>query len=256
MSKVFPLPLYAYRGVFISENKLLVKSTFDDQNHFHEMGEDGIIRVFELASGKVVAILGSQDQLSTIPQEFVEITREDGTKVLVQKNVSLDEHALGMKTTPYSKALCDVICQRVANGENLIAILNESGMPTYSQLKRWARQNPDFDLAMEHAHRDAADYLADRAMVVAEEAYENHVGQAQMARVSHLTDVIKWRAQVNNPKKYSPTNKIQADINMPVQIIVNTGIRRPGDAGYLVDETQKIKDAIEMKVTDATKPKD
>ncbi len=211
------------------------------------MGEDGIIRVFEMATGKVVAILGTHNQLSEIPQELVEITRADNTKVWVQKNVQLDDTALGLKPAIFSKAICDVLCQRVANGENLVKILKEPGMPTYSQVKRWARQNPEFDLSMETAHKDAADYLADRAMEVAEKAYEDNVGASQMVKVAHLTDVIKWRAQINNPKKYSPNMKITGDVNIPVQIVINTGIRRPGDAGYLADETQKIKDAIKVK---------
>jgi hypothetical protein len=211
------------------------------------MGEDGIIRVFEMATGKVVAILGSQLQLSEIPQELVEITRADGTKVWAQKNVALDDSALGMKPAPYSKAVCDILCQRVANGENLVKVLKEPGMPTYSQVKRWARQNPEFDQAMEQAHKDAADYLADRALEVAEKAYEDGVGASQMVKVQHLTDIIKWRAGVNNPKKFANNLKAQLEVNLPVQIIVNTGIRRPGDAGYIADETQKIKDAIKVE---------
>jgi hypothetical protein len=53
----------------------------------------------------------------------------------------------------WSAALARRICERVAGGEVLYAVLREAGMPTAQSVGMWARQRPDFAEALAQARR-------------------------------------------------------------------------------------------------------
>ena len=53
----------------------------------------------------------------------------------------------------WSPALAMTLCERVAGGELLYAVCLEAGMPTSQSVARWARERPDFALALQEARR-------------------------------------------------------------------------------------------------------
>lgn len=56
-------------------------------------------------------------------------------------------------TVKWSAALGEALCERVARGEVLYAVLREPGMPTAQSVGRWAREKPGFGAALEAARR-------------------------------------------------------------------------------------------------------
>src|SRR5690348_8300087 len=57
------------------------------------------------------------------------------------------------ETVKWSAALGEALCERVARGEVLYAVLREPGMPTAQSVGRWAREKPGFGAALEAARR-------------------------------------------------------------------------------------------------------
>lgn len=224
------------------KNLPVAGTIFDPERTFAERGDDGVIRIYDMFTGECVQVIGNKAQIEKIPDAFVEVTRDDGTKVLVSRNSTLDEKDMKARGQALTPLLQDVICSRLANGETLLDICDDPNMPSMHTIGRWRRANKEFDTAMIEALKNHADYSADKALRIVEEL--NQVPfKSEVEKAKLHTDILKWRAQVHKPHNYSPTVKADMNVTMPVQIIVNTGIRRPGDPGYIVDETAKIREA-------------
>lgn len=221
--------------------KYLTGLPYDPETTFFERGNDGLIRLYDMMSGEVLQVLGPLDHISRLPVEFSEITREDGTKIMVQKNVAIDENVAGMRSPTYSPVVGAVICQDIVNGKALKTVLDEQGLK-HSTVTIWKHKHPEFKEALEAAYADRADYLADRALEEAETANETVAG---VAKAKLIVDTLWKSAEVANRKKYSPSVKVDGNVNTAVQIIIETGIRRSTDKEFIVDETKKIQDAIE-----------
>jgi hypothetical protein len=48
------------------------------------------------------------------------------------------------RPSEYNFKLCEEICDKVAEGENIISILKESGYPSWSTFRRWKNENEEF----------------------------------------------------------------------------------------------------------------
>jgi hypothetical protein len=223
--------------------KYLTGLPYDPETTFFERGDDGLIRLYDMMSGETLQVLGPMDYISRLPVEFSEITREDGTKIMVQKNVAIDEKVTGMNSPTYSPVASAIICQDIVNGKALKTVLEEQGLK-HSTITIWKSKHPEFKDALEAAYADRADYLADRALEEAETANETVAG---VAKGKLIVDTLRWSAEVANRKKFGNSVKVDGNINTAVQIIIETGVRRSTDKEFIVDETKKIQDAIESK---------
>lgn len=94
-------------------------------------------------------------------------------------------------------------------------------MPTYAQLRLWARTHPWIDEELERARRDRAETMRDNALDSALEATDKNNAPAQALK----TDTYRWLAGIDN-EKYNPKTKVEATVNTPTQVIVYTGIDR------------------------------
>ncbi len=213
---------------------------YDPQRtYFEKSKEDGLIRGYDIHTGDCVVVLGDKGHVERTPSELVEITREDGTKVLAQKHIPLDEKSLAIRGGKLTPILRDVICSRIANGESLKKISEEADMPSYATFQKWLREDEDFAKALDHARQSRAEYYAERALEEAESATPSVAGVAK----SKLIVETLWKsAEHDKPQKYSP-KAANIKIDAPGStFIIDTGIRRPGDPGYNVDETAKIRE--------------
>lgn len=68
----------------------------------------------------------------------------------------------------YSEDVADEICTRIAMGEAWYQMCSTGRMPAYGTLYQWMGRYPDFAEAVARARQMAADYKADKALVVAE----------------------------------------------------------------------------------------
>ncbi len=220
-------------------SKELVGTPYDPLTTFFEKGDDGLIRGYNIISGDCILVAGDHNTISRMPSELVEITREDGTKFLAQKNIALDEKALAVRGGKLTPLLRDVICSRIASGESLKKISNESDMPSFATFQRWLREDKDFADAIELARQARAEFFAERTIEEAEGANETVAG---VAKAKLVVETLWKAAEHDKPQRFGAKNKA-ITFNAPVSFILDTGIRRKGDPGYIADETQKLKDA-------------
>jgi hypothetical protein len=231
----------------MSKDVMLAESIYDPQTHYSEMGKDGAIRIYNIMTGECVAVLAKGAEVERMPVEFVEVTREDGTKVLAQKNVALDEKALAIRGGKLTPLLRDVICSRIAGGEALKKISEEPDMPSFATFTKWYREDEDFRKAIDNARQARSELYAEQALEEAREATPTMPG---VAKAKLIVDTLWKSAEHDNPKRFGPKNKGDVHFNAPVSFVIDTGIRRKGDPGYNVDETQKIKEAREVSQID------
>jgi hypothetical protein len=202
---------------------------------FYEKGDDGLIRLFDMVTGKVLQVLSGDAYSSRAPLQFSEIGG-----ILVQNNVNIDGKDLEARVQ-YRQLVGDLICQEVSNGTALKIVLENMNLK-YSVVCDWRRKNPEFNEALNIAYQDRADFLADRALHEAETAVATPGGAA---KAKLIVDTLWKSAEVANGKKYSPRIKPEGNILMPIQVVIETGIRRSGDPGFIADETAKIREVKE-----------
>jgi hypothetical protein len=127
----------------------------------------------------------------------------------------------GRVLVAFSPFLIDEMCTRIVEGGSLTKICQAEGFPTYSQLAHWRRTYPWIDEALSRARRDRAEHLRDQAL---DEALATESGRDAPAQTLKV-ETLKWAAGVDH-EKYNPKTKIEATVNAPTQIIVQTGIDR------------------------------
>jgi hypothetical protein len=136
-------------------------------------------------------------------------------------------------TVPYSEYIVSRILERVTEGAALTSLCKEVGMPSYAQLCRWMRLHPWIRQGLEDARLARAEVFRDRIALESEkaESYKDPI-EATKVRI----DASKWLAGVDDAR-YKSNNKIEAVINVPTQIIVQTGISRgePEEAVHVTD---------------------
>ena len=118
--------------------------------------------------------------------------------------------------------LCAEICERLAKGETLTAILAEPGMPAWSSVHEWKQSDESFRQARMRAREQQAEVWADEIMDISDAELPTHeaIGRARLRMQSR-----QWLAG-----KYNPT---YAD--KPTQIGVNVGV------GVVLPEAERLK---------------
>jgi hypothetical protein len=93
----------------------------------------------------------------------------------------------------YSEALALEICERVAEGETLLDICDEAGMPSRGSIYRWLIAYPAFGDNYARAKEEQGHVFAERAVSIAMKARDPQLGRLQM-------DGCKWYAGKLNGK--------------------------------------------------------
>ena len=144
-----------------------------------------------------------------------------------------------MTRITYNDDLADEICARIAEGESLRAICNDTHMPNWRTVWRWLDSNDDF------ASRCA------RARTLQAEALECDMAEIEADTLSGAVDpkaanVVlsskRWRAAKLAPKKYG--DKIQTELTGanggPVEI---TETDRAARVAALIAQAQQRRDS-------------
>ena len=108
---------------------------------------------------------------------------------------------------PFNEDAADQILEALSSGMGLVTFLkSHEGMPSYSTVMRWIRDNPEFAQNYTRACEDMADNDADKIADVAQRVIEGKV-DPQAARVA--IDAYKWSAGKRRPKKYGDKLEIE-----------------------------------------------
>jgi hypothetical protein len=118
------------------------------------------------------------------------------------------------RLSSYSLAIARTICERIANGETLIAICEEKGMPSKPAVLRWLDQHEEFRTQYAHARAKQADAFAEMILEEARTAKDAQLGRLRM-------DALKWAASKIAPKKYG--DKVEVEHAGEVDIVVKIG---------------------------------
>ncbi len=93
---------------------------------------------------------------------------------------------------PYSPAGGEHVCERVAEGESLVAICAGDAMPSVDEVKQWLRGNSEFartlDLAIQARRENFLDELAEVAMKVGCGEIEVEKGKKEIERLKTLVE--------------------------------------------------------------------
>lgn len=175
-------------------------------------------------------------------EKFTRIKLHNGEWAWVLKSIPLDQlTAVTGSRIPmaYSRFLADRICVEIAGGKTLAAVSRMEGMPLYQDLLRWRRDHPEFEEMLDIAISDRGEFYFDKIITTIEEAIADK-DEVQLARLK--TDIYKYAAKISNPRRFSETTKIDANIAIGAYKL-ETGIRRPGDPGFNKDETRALNES-------------
>lgn len=103
----------------------------------------------------------------------------------------------------YSPEIAEAIFERLEQGEALINICRDQGMPGVRTALRWAAENESFGTEYARAREAQAEHMDGMILDVAAKAGED----PQAARVK--IDAYKWRAAKLYPKKFGDATMLK-----------------------------------------------
>lgn len=102
------------------------------------------------------------------------------------------------RPSTFSPEVADVLCQRIADGENVLDVCDDPNMPAWSTLCGWRLRNPEFASAYARARVASAEALEMAALRKSTEATDKDTAAAVRVQV----DAMKWAAAKRNPRIY------------------------------------------------------
>jgi len=150
------------------------------------------------------------------------------------------------RPSEYSPEIVDAICDRMVNGQGLLKICADEGMPGRVTVYRWLASNPEFRKRFAEAREALMDFYAEQILSIAFDesgdvildqgkdgktsAVANH---AKVQRDRLKVDSLKWTASRLFPKRYGDKMELLGQnveegeaVN---KISVITGVPRAGD---------------------------
>src|ERR1051326_1917555 len=119
-----------------------------------------------------------------------------------------------MTQTNYTRAISDIICTRMSEGESLRAICRDPGMPSEGTVRGWAVRDVDgFDQRYRAARQMLLEYWADQIVDIADD--EESDPRSRQIR----TGVRQWLMSKLAPRRYGDKVQIGGDPESPLQIM-------------------------------------
>lgn len=137
------------------------------------------------------------------------------------------------RPSKFTTKLADEICERLANGETLLAICRDEHMPSRPTVHQWILKPPagaeEFPFTYARAREIGVNVLVDQTLEISadgskdvyvdadgNERTNNEVVQRSRLRV----DTIKWLASKIAPKVYGERLELAGDKDAPLTITV------------------------------------
>jgi hypothetical protein len=203
--------------------------------HRYRLNAQNLYECYDLATGRVLLVQSSpRDALENKFDRLVKIETPEGP-VFLERGLNFD-HTRARPPLAYSEILSDLICQSITNGLTLVGACKENKIE-YAVICEWRRTSKAFVEKLKQAKQDRAEFFHDEAVDTARNS-----GDAKL----HV-DAAFRAAEKGDPEAYGTRTKITGDPNAPLQFILDTGIRRQGDAGY-VEPENPLENAPEIEV--------
>ena len=120
------------------------------------------------------------------------------------------------RLTEYDFELCKLICDEVANGENIISILKNSNYPTWSTFRRWKNEHEELRTLYINSQQDKAIALENESDDVMDSMKSKEI-DASVGNV--LIQTLKWKMAKFYPKVFG--NKVEVEQNGNINISWN-----------------------------------
>lgn len=206
--------------------------------HLYYLDEYGQTCAINIHTGEEVPLETPLAE-TRISDQYRAIRSKDGSLVYVPKALPLEELKKiqgGYFEKPYSQLLAAEIIKRIAEGELIGKICQDPGMPSYATFCKWRRLYPTLDKDYRQAVQDRAENFLAKALDVVESVGADR-DEINLAKLR--SDVYKYAAKVGDPDSFSERQNLKADVAV-TGYVVETGIRRPGDPGFNIDETKEV----------------
>jgi hypothetical protein len=109
----------------------------------------------------------------------------------------------------FSQDIADQICERMIEGEDLVAICKDEAMPSRATVYRWMAEQPGFETQCARAREGLADHDAHQIAQIADSCNELN---AQSSRVKLAA--LQWLAAKRSPKRWGDKVEIDAKVEV------------------------------------------
>lgn len=120
------------------------------------------------------------------------------------------------RPSEYTEELAAKICDRIAEGESLVAICSDPAMPSRATIYNWFQKHEGFVDNYARAKEEHADAIFDEILLIADTASPEEVQQARLR-----IDARKWMAGKLRPKVYGEKQEVKHTGGVQIQVVDN-----------------------------------
>ena len=103
------------------------------------------------------------------------------------------------RPSEYNFEICKDICDKVADGENIISILKESTYPSWSTFRRWKNENEELRTLYVNSQQDKGIALENE---IDEIMQDLKMGKYEPSAANVLIQTLKWKMAKFYPKVF------------------------------------------------------
>ncbi len=119
------------------------------------------------------------------------------------------------RPSEYDFELCKLICDEVANGENIISVLKESSYPSWSTFRRWKNENEELRTLYVNSQQDKGIALENEIDDVMQSL---KAGEMEASVGNVLIQTLKWKMAKFYPKMFGDKTILSGDEDNPLKI--------------------------------------
>lgn len=130
------------------------------------------------------------------------------------------------RLTEYNPQICEEICDRIADGENIIAILESvQEYPSWSTFRRWKKDNEELQTLYVSSQQDKAISIENKIDFYMDKL-ANETIESSAANV--LIQTLKWKMAKFYPKVFGEKVDVTSGGDkIPQATAINIGIVKP-----------------------------
>ncbi len=120
------------------------------------------------------------------------------------------------RLTEYNFDLCIDICDQIAEGRNIIEVLeSDENYPSWSTFRRWKRDNEELQTLYVNSIQDKSEYLLFEMAQIEKELRAKTIDPSS---ANVLIQTLKWKASKFYPKMFG--DKIQQDVDLKGEMAI------------------------------------
>lgn len=118
------------------------------------------------------------------------------------------------RPSEYDFELCKLICDDVANGENIISVLKESSYPSWSTFRRWKNENEELRTLYVNSQQDKGIALENE---IDDVMLSLKTKEIDPASANVLIQTLKWKMAKFYPKMFGDKIDVEQSGSLTIQ---------------------------------------